>query len=154
MCGCIIIGTYKMQHAFKLSLYHSLFTVTYKYCHTGAGIYSIRLEVGQCLGYPIGDLATGFFSTSRFLVEELPMPTTTQISYSSGGGFLPTEPSALVVPDPEVYHPIWHHCTVPNVDNPKDSGSIDETKCSFVKIEDNTDIMVSWDGNLGVESCR
>ena len=143
-----------MQHAFKLSLYHSLFTVTYKYCHTGAGVYSIRLEVGQCLGYPIGDLATGFFSTSRFLVEELPMPTTTQISYSSGGGFLPTEPSALVVPDPEVYHPIWHHCTVPNVDNPKDSGSIDETKCSFVKIEDNTDIMVSWDGNLGVESCR
>lgn len=136
-------------------IYCNVLSHVCKYCTIGAGVHSIRLEVGNCPGSRITDLASGFFSTSRFLVEELPVPTTApRMSDSSGGGFLPIVPNVQVVPDPDEYYPIWHHCTVPDLNDPKDSGSIDRTECPFVKMGDDTHIRVSWDGSLRVVNCE
>ena len=104
------------------------------FIHAGAGVHIIRLEVSNCDRSRIGDLASGFFSTSRFLVEELPMTG--------------AEPS-----DSNNFIPIWHHCTVPNLNDPYDNGTINGTRCSFTKKGNDTDIMVSWDGSVRVLNC-
>jgi hypothetical protein len=36
------------------------------------GQHSIRLVIGSCPGFRIVDAATGFFSNSRLIVEEIP----------------------------------------------------------------------------------
>ncbi|XP_065888407.1 uncharacterized protein [Dysidea avara] len=101
----------------------------------GAGMHSIRLEVSNCDGSRIADLASGFFSTSRFLIEELPMTG--------------AEPS-----DSDNFTPVWHHCVVPDLNDPRDNGTINDTECSFTKKGNDTDIMVSWDGSVRVLHCN
>jgi len=105
------------------------------FIHLGSGFLTIRLVVANCEGTFISDLASGFYSTSRFLVEELPVPG--------------AEPS-----NSDNYIPIWHHCTVNDLNDPYDNGSINATSCSFNKKGDDTDIMVSWDGSVRVLNCE
>lgn len=121
--------------------------------YTGAGNHTIRLEVSNCPGSPIADLATGFFSTSRFIIQELPDP---QIPPP------PALPLPVAVPQPisippapsDNYQPFWHHCVRPNLEEFIDNGTLNKTECTFVKRDNDTVVKVTWDGSLRVLSCR
>ena len=122
------------------------------YLHSaGAGKHTLRLEVSNCDGSPIADLATGFFSTSRFIIQELP---------SAQSPPLPTialSPSTTISPPPAPsgnYQPLWRHCVAPNLDEFIDSGPLNGTECSFIKRDMDSIIKVTWDGNLRVLQCK
>ena len=107
----------------------------------GAGVHSISLHVSNCENARISDLASGFYSTSRFLVEELPPPG---VDLNSRITFNPSYN----------YVPIWHQCSVPGLNYADDNGTINATECVFTKKGSDTDIVVSWDGSVRVLHCE
>ena len=115
-----------------------------------AGNHTIRLEVSNCPGSPISDLATGFYSNSRFIIQELPdpqVPPPLDIIDLS-----PTPPSSAPLND--TYQPIWRHCVKPGLEEGLDNGTLNETECTFVKSDNDTVVKVTWDGSLRVLDCR
>lgn len=115
---------------------------------TGAGKHTIRLEVSNCPRYPIADLATGFFSTSRFIIQELP-------SAQSPLPLIAISPTTSTTTQPtDNYQPIWHHCVAPDLEEFIDNGTLNGTECTFMKKYDDTVVKVTWDGSLRVVSCK
>ena len=129
------MSTYTLNHC-TATLIHS----------TGAGSHTIRLEVSNCPGSPISDLATGFFSTSRFIIQELPSAQS------------PPQPTPVVLPPPtptsDNYQPVWRHCIAAGLEEFIDNGTLNGTECSFIKRDDDTVVKVTWDGSLRVLDCK
>ena len=120
---------------------------------TGAGNHTIRLEVSNCPTSAISDLATGFYSTSRFIIQELPDPQVPPPP-TLPGVVISTPPPPSSAPPTDNYQPIWRHCAKPNLEEFIDDGTLNGTECTFVKQSNDTVVKVTWDGNLRVVSCK
>jgi len=120
---------------------------------TVAGKHTIRLEVSNCPGYPIADLATGFFSTSRFIIQELPSAQSPLPPLIAISPITPPTTSPTNSPT-DNYLPIWRHCVEPDLEEFIDNGTLNGTKCTFMKQYNDTVVKVTWDGSLRVVSCK
>ena len=113
----------------------------------GAGNHT---EVSNCPRSPIADLGTGFFSTSRFIIQELPDPQVPPVPPP----FVFVQTAPPPAPPTDNYQPIWCHCVKPSLEEFIHDGSLNGTECTFVKQANDTGtvVKVTWDGNLRVRS--
>lgn len=102
------------------------------------GDHNIKLEVGNCPGFLITNTASGFFSTSRMIVEEVPMANNFNVRRDR-------------------YHPNWDHCAFqpPIPEGSRDVGAIDTLTCgqNLNKTESESALKVTFNGNMRITDC-
>ena len=92
-------------------------------------------------------MATGFYSTSRFIIQELPG------AQSPPGVVGAAPPPSLSIPT-DSYQPLWRHCATPRLEEHIDEGALNGTECNFIKKYNDTVVKVTWDGSLRVIGCK
>jgi hypothetical protein len=102
------------------------------------GPHNIKLEVGNCPGSGISNTASGFFSTSRIIVEEVPLATNPDVRN-------------------DTYHPNWEHCAIPAPipEGTRDIGPLNTLSCgsNLIKTHPDSALRVTFNGNIRLTDC-
>eukprot|EP00731_Ephydatia_muelleri_P009476 Em0005g62a len=111
-------------------------------CYEAGGIpieaqqHLVTFEVGNCEGSRIADAATGFLSTSRLIVEELPH-----------SGYVDLDNTTLP------YSPHWSFCPIPQAQTEASAGTQGIT-CSMNKSADHSSLLLTFTGNMKLAGCQ